>query len=67
MISCHSHSERAAAGTCRSCGHAHCEECLVYAFGEGKAPFCIDCAVSASTHNGWEDRRRVVVPAPLVK
>jgi hypothetical protein len=31
----------------------------VYAFGEGKQPYCIDCAVSASTHNAWDDRRRV--------
>lgn len=39
----------------------------MYAFGEGKAPFCIDCAVSASTGNGWDDRRQVVVRVPVTK
>jgi hypothetical protein len=58
-MGCQTHSDRSAAGTCRSCGHEFCENCLVYAFGEGKQPYCIDCAVSASTQNGWDDRRRV--------
>ncbi len=59
MLHCHTHADLPAAGTCRTCGQEYCEDCLVYAFGEGKQPYCIDCAVSASTHNGWHDRRRV--------
>jgi hypothetical protein len=38
----------ATAGTCRECQQAFCEDCLVYAFGEGRAPFCVDCALATS-------------------
>jgi hypothetical protein len=49
-------------GICRECEGEFCEECLVYAFGEGRAPYCIDCAVAASTHrrpSGEIDLREV--------
>jgi len=58
-MACQLHHEERAAGTCRSCGQEFCADCLVHAFGEGKQPYCIDCALSASTHNNWDDRRRV--------
>jgi hypothetical protein len=38
----------ATAGTCRECQQAFCQDCLVYAFGEGRAPFCVDCALATS-------------------
>ena len=57
MTSCHSHSDADAAGACRACGHDYCAECLVYAFGEGKQPYCVACAVHASTTGSWLDRR----------
>ncbi len=56
MISCHNHQDQPAAGMCRACGHDFCESCLVHAFGEGKQPFCVECAVHASTHDAWDDR-----------
>ncbi len=43
---CHRHDE-AAHGTCRACGEEFCDHCLVYAYGRGRPPLCIDCALSA--------------------
>jgi hypothetical protein len=37
----------------------------VYAFGEGKQPYCVDCAVSAANQNTWDERRRVAPPLDL--
>jgi hypothetical protein len=48
MPSCEVHGECEIAGICRSCGGEFCIECLVYSFGEGTQPFCVDCAVTAS-------------------
>jgi hypothetical protein len=47
-VHCANHPGMATAGTCRSCQQAFCEDCLVYAFGEGRAPFCVDCALATS-------------------
>lgn len=58
-MGCHTHREHGAAGTCRGCSLEFCEDCLVYAFGEGKQPYCVDCAVSAANSNSWDERRRV--------
>jgi hypothetical protein len=58
-MGCHLHRSESAAGTCRSCSEQYCEDCLVYAFGPGKQPYCIDCAVAASTNSTWDDRRRL--------
>jgi hypothetical protein len=33
---------------CRSCGGAHCNECLVYPFGRRRAPYCVNCALVAA-------------------
>lgn len=48
MNHCARHYEEMMAGTCRSCGAAFCDRCLVYAFGPKKPPFCIGCALHTS-------------------
>ena len=42
---CGAHHDRAIAASCRRCGVECCESCLVFSFGEGKAPFCPSCAL----------------------
>ncbi len=41
---CARHQFEAAEDVCRSCGHDFCGECLVYAFGANKPPYCLSCA-----------------------
>ncbi len=45
---CARHQFEAAEDVCRTCGHDFCGECLVYAFGTGKPPYCLSCALAAS-------------------
>jgi uncharacterized Zn finger protein (UPF0148 family) len=45
---CVQHQFEPAADLCRNCGHEHCSECLVYAFGKDQAPYCVSCALAAS-------------------
>jgi hypothetical protein len=45
---CARHQFEAAEDVCRSCGHDFCGECLVYAFGSKKPPYCLSCALAAS-------------------
>ncbi len=45
---CARHQFEAAEDVCRSCGHDFCGECLVYAFGPNKPPYCLSCALAAS-------------------
>jgi hypothetical protein len=45
---CARHQFEAAEDVCRTCGHDFCSECLVYAFGANKAPYCLSCALAAS-------------------
>ena len=47
-VRCDKHLFEDASGVCRSCGRAYCDDCLVYAHGPGKAPFCIPCALTAA-------------------
>jgi hypothetical protein len=47
-VQCANHRGVTTAGTCRQCLEAYCPDCLVYVFGEGRAPFCVDCALSAT-------------------
>lgn len=42
---CVKHSFEPAAGVCRQCHNSYCTECLVYAFGESKPPYCVECAL----------------------
>lgn len=45
---CHVHPFEPAGARCRDCGHEFCGECLVYAFGPGRPPFCVPCALAAA-------------------
>lgn len=55
-MQCANHPGVASAGTCRECQQTFCEDCLVYAFGEGRAPFCVDCALATSTGTSGRER-----------
>lgn len=45
---CDKHLFEQAEDRCGRCGHEFCAECLVYAFGSRRPPFCIPCAVASS-------------------
>jgi hypothetical protein len=45
---CAKHQFEAAEDVCRTCGYDFCGECLVYAFGADKPPYCLSCALAAS-------------------
>lgn len=45
---CRVHHESVSAGSCRRCGVECCEACLVFSFGEAKAPFCPTCALAVA-------------------
>ena len=47
MDYCHTHPHEPAEGTCRTCEHAFCGACLVYAYGWAKRPYCVRCALVA--------------------
>jgi len=47
-VRCFNHSFESAENLCRMCGHGFCGECLVYAFGDNKPPFCLSCALAAA-------------------
>jgi hypothetical protein len=47
MDSCAKHPHEAGIAICRRCGDAWCKDCLVYAFGDTKPPFCMSCAMVA--------------------
>ncbi|MGH9275207.1 MAG: hypothetical protein ACRDZU_11230 [Acidimicrobiales bacterium] len=47
MDSCAKHPHEPGSAICRRCGGAWCKDCLVYAFGEKKPPFCMSCAMVA--------------------
>jgi hypothetical protein len=45
---CAKHNFELAAAVCRTCGDDFCEECLVYAHGPSKPPYCVPCALVAA-------------------
>jgi hypothetical protein len=45
---CTKHPFEVAENCCRNCGYDYCSECLVYAFGPKKPPFCVACALAAA-------------------
>lgn len=45
---CITHPFEHAPRLCVNCGHAFCEECLVYPRGPRKDPICVSCAVAAA-------------------
>lgn len=48
MNFCVRHYEEPVEDICRTCRHDFCSRCLVYAFGPGKPPYCVGCALAAS-------------------
>jgi hypothetical protein len=47
MDSCGKHPHEMGVALCRRCGDAWCRDCLVYAFGPKRPPFCMGCAMVA--------------------
>lgn len=47
MSSCARHPHERGVSPCRRCGAAWCGDCLVYAFGGKKLPYCMSCAMYA--------------------
>lgn len=47
MGSCTRHTHERSVSPCRRCGAAWCGDCLVYAFGGKKLPYCMSCAMFA--------------------
>src|SRR3954452_22335003 len=45
---CLKHSFEVSENCCRNCGNDFCSECLVYAFGATKPPYCVACALAAA-------------------
>ena len=45
---CIKHLFEEATGMCRACRRPCCADCLVYAHGPNKAPYCIPCALNAA-------------------
>lgn len=46
--SCDKHLFERRERNCRSCGGEFCGECLVYAYGPKKPPYCVSCALAAA-------------------
>ena len=47
LDSCNKHPHEKGEALCRRCGHGWCTNCLVYAFGPKKPPYCMSCAMVA--------------------
>ncbi len=45
---CAKHSFEPAAGVCRQCRNSYCSDCLIYAFGPKKPPYCVTCALNVA-------------------
>jgi hypothetical protein len=45
---CAKHQFERSVDLCHSCGDEFCPECLVFPFGRGKTPYCINCALAVS-------------------
>jgi hypothetical protein len=45
---CCKHPFERAEDSCRACASSFCGECLVYAFGPRRPPYCIGCAIAAA-------------------
>lgn len=77
---CVKHSFETAAGVCRQCRNSYCSECLVFAFGENKPPYCVTCALNVAgvrhqgakvnprvRKRGWFGRKTIVEDEPRVE
>lgn len=58
---CSKHSFETAAGVCRQCENSYCAECLIFAFGPDKPPYCTTCALNAAgvRHQGAKRNPRI--------
>ena len=45
MESCSKHPHEIGVALCDRCGQARCSDCLVYARGDRKPPYCMECAM----------------------
>lgn len=45
---CERHLFDQAVDLCGRCGSEFCNDCIVYAFGPNKPPYCLGCAVEAA-------------------
>ena len=45
---CEKHSFERREANCRACGGEFCGDCLVYAYGPKKPPYCVSCALAAA-------------------
>jgi len=62
---CDKHLFEAAEDTCGRCGYEFCGECLVYAFGAKRPPFCIPCAVAAAGLRSTAGNRPLAEPREM--
>jgi len=62
MAGCNTHPFDEAEDSCRACKRQYCTNCLVYAFGPSKPPFCVPCALEAAGLRR-SDRRWARLPA----
>jgi hypothetical protein len=71
---CNKHPFEHAAAACRSCAELYCSDCLVFANGPDKPPYCVSCALvvagvrrlTAKERRAHRDgRRRAVAAAPV--
>lgn len=46
--SCEKHPFERRERNCRTCGGEFCADCLVYAYGPKKPPYCVSCALAAA-------------------
>lgn len=56
---CEKHVFEATEGLCRSCGGEFCGDCLVYAYGHKKPPYCVSCALTAAGVRSTAARHKV--------
>ncbi len=77
---CVKHTFETAVDTCRQCQNVYCSDCLVYAFGDKKPPYCVTCALNVAgvrhqgarpnprvRKRGWFGRRTVVDEEPVAE
>jgi hypothetical protein len=70
-LHCANHPDVPTVGTCRECRLTYCADCLVYVFGEGRTPFCVDCALAnsrrASVRRARSEAPTIAPTAPVAE
>jgi hypothetical protein len=57
MAGCDVHPFDQAVDTCGGCDSSFCSGCLVYPFGQRRAPLCVRCALEAAGVRRRSERR----------